>query len=140
MEPVYRNIEFCRNAETLWGKLREGRWDWLGVHPERQFVLGAPAREGVIGGHLALTSRHKQAPEGTHGVRIYDDPRYDEAPSQFWFPTAEQARAEFNRRVAEYEAANRPLLMKLELVLDGRLAEREFVVKSPSTYDWRPAP
>lgn len=39
-----RTIEFCRNAKTLWGKIESGRWDWLGVHPDGQFVLGSLAR------------------------------------------------------------------------------------------------
>jgi hypothetical protein len=43
MQPVYRKIEFVSDPERLWGKLKGGRWDWLGVHPEGQFVLGSPA-------------------------------------------------------------------------------------------------
>ncbi len=31
--PRYAHIEFCRNEETLFGKLKSGRWEWLGVHP-----------------------------------------------------------------------------------------------------------
>jgi hypothetical protein len=45
VKPVYEKIEFCRNAKTLWGKIQSGRWDWLGVHPNGQFVLGSP-RQG----------------------------------------------------------------------------------------------
>src|SRR5215204_4051057 len=45
VKPVYEKIEFCRNAKTLWGKLQSGRWGWLGVHPNGQFVLGSP-RQG----------------------------------------------------------------------------------------------
>jgi hypothetical protein len=34
--PVYKHIEFVRNAETLWAKI-ESHWHWLGVHPNEQF-------------------------------------------------------------------------------------------------------
>jgi len=35
--PVYKHIEFVRNAATLWAKI-ESHWHWLGVHPNEQFV------------------------------------------------------------------------------------------------------
>jgi hypothetical protein len=49
LEPLYERIEVCRDAETLWGKLNSGGWDWLGVKPDGVFVLGGPpvARTGV---------------------------------------------------------------------------------------------
>ena len=53
MHPVYETISFCTNPETLWRKLEEGRWDWLGVHPKGQYVLGSPRRKGGAGFPIA---------------------------------------------------------------------------------------
>jgi len=41
-EPIYQRIEFCRSPKTLWGKIENGRYDWLGVHKNGQFVVGSP--------------------------------------------------------------------------------------------------
>jgi hypothetical protein len=65
--PLYKKIKFCRKPETLWGKIESGGWDWLGVHPNGQFVLGSPrVRRLELRGTATLTSR--DAVEGEHGV------------------------------------------------------------------------
>lgn len=141
LEPVYRNIEFASDPETLWGKLREGRWDWLGVHPKGQFVLGSPRRSGgtVIRGALDLSKLG--VTEGVHGVRIFTEPGREDSRTEDWFGSADEAKAEYDRRVAEFKQQEGPLLVKVELVRDGRVADQAFVVKAPPTYGvWRPPP
>jgi hypothetical protein len=135
---VYRNIEFARNPETLWGKLREGRWDWLGVHPDGQFVLGSPRRSEGTSLHASGSVIKSGATEGVHGVRIFTDPGRENSPSQDWFGSRDEAKADYDRRVTEFEQQEGPLLVKVELVWDGRVADRAFVVNAPPTYGvWR---
>ena len=67
--PLYRRIKFCRNAETLWHKLQSGDWDWLGVHPKGQFVLGSPRLEGRITSGLTTKTIRQGVQEGRHGVK-----------------------------------------------------------------------
>lgn len=140
MEPVYRNIEFCRSPDTLWGKLREGRWDWLGVHPKSGFVLGSPRRSGVIEAHYGMKVIRADGKAGD-GVRIFLDPPHPDLFEELWCEDAGEATALFEERVRTYEGREGPLLLKVELVRDGKVAERKFVVKAPPTYGvWRPAP
>lgn len=67
--PLYDRIEFCRDPETLWGKLESKRYDWLGVHPKGQFVVGSPPVQRFSGGAGSSLARGG-APEGEHGFRI----------------------------------------------------------------------
>lgn len=68
MEPIYRRIEFCRNPERLWGKLRSGRYDWLGVKSDGQFVLGSPPVKKGSGLIASGTKDKDGAPTVEHGV------------------------------------------------------------------------
>jgi hypothetical protein len=101
--PVYNHIEFCRNAETLWGKLKEGRWDWLGVHPDGKYVLGSP-RRGVSGtrAHDVLTMRG--ATRGRHGIRYFDA---EGAAGATWCATESEARGAFEEGI-EVAGTGRP--------------------------------
>ena len=139
MEPVYHKIEFCRDPETLWSKLREGRWDWLGVHPKRQFVLGSPRRGGVIKESVAIETQRADVISGEHGTRLWTDPANAQPESQSWFADTDQARTNYESLIARYEAMEGPLLIKIELIEANRVVAHHFVVKRPSTYDWRPA-
>lgn len=80
VEPVYRNLEFCRNAETLWSKLHEGGWEWLGVHPEGQFVLGSPRRSGVLTEYAAVAVKRQGVSEGVRGFRVFTEPQHQDLP------------------------------------------------------------
>lgn len=131
MEPVYRHIEFCRDAETLWGKMREGRWDWLGVHPKGQFVLGSPCAARLTD-HVALTLTRGGASEGEHGVRVDTEPN---GPSSFdWLPTEAAAVAAYGAKVAEYRAHDGPVVARIRRVEHNRTVDQEFVVSRPPTY------
>jgi hypothetical protein len=69
--PRYKHIEFCTNAETVWRKLQEGRWDWLGVKPDGPFVLGSPP----AGGFSETERIVKFADDslvGQHGVMVQE--------------------------------------------------------------------
>src|SRR4051794_11869311 len=116
MEPVYRNIGFCRDPTTLWGKMREGRWDWGGVHKNGQFVLGSPRRGGVLSVHAAGTAMHGGV-EGEHGLRT--DAHPERAPSFSWYATPAEARAEFDDRVEAFERHDGPLLLRIRLLEGG---------------------
>lgn len=97
VKPVYEKIEFCRNAERLWGKIQSGRWDWLGVHPNGQFVLGSPRQGKGFTMMAAPTSRKGEATPGEHGVYV----RTPLGPghSKTWCQTEQQAREEFRTTV-----------------------------------------
>jgi hypothetical protein len=137
VEPVYRNIEFCCDPQTLWGKMREGRWDWLGVHRNGQFVLGSP-RASRITDHAAVTLSVAEAADGAHGVRLEDDP--ERPASEFWFREASDADAKYDEIVAQYEGREGPLVVRVDRIEQREVVRTEWIVKRPSTYDWRPPP
>lgn len=138
MEPTYRNIEFCSNPETLWGKLREGRWDWLGVHKKSGFVLGSPTRSGVMEAHAGFKVIRADG-KASDGVRVMTDPRHEDLVEERWCADATEAAALFVELVAGYEAQEGPLLLKVQLIRDGTVADTAFVVNDPPTYGvWRP--
>lgn len=131
MEPVYRHIEFCRDAKTLWGKMREGRWDWLGVHPKGQFVLGSPpaARRRSYAG---MTLTREGASEGEHGVRVDTGPNYPS--SHEWLPTEAAAIASYEARVAEYRDHDGPVVARIRRIEQNETVDEEFVVSRPPTF------
>jgi hypothetical protein len=133
MEPVYENIEFCRDAETLWGKMREGRWDWLGVHPEGQFVLGSPRRRGGTSGYAALSVASHGAKEGEHGVLIVTEPRHEATPSTRWYLDEEAAKAAFDEEVTKAENEEGPVMIRVKRVADGLTVDERVVVSRRST-------
>jgi hypothetical protein len=131
VEPVYRHIEFCRDVETLWGKMREGRWDWLGVHPKGQFVLGSP-RRGGLGGHVSGRRLRPGAVQGEHGVRVFGTP--GKSGSEDWLPTEAEAKREFAADIARLRAQNGPVLARVQRIEGGEVVEDEFIVTRPPTY------
>jgi hypothetical protein len=133
--PIYRTIEFCRNANTLWGKIESGRWDWLGVHPDGKFVLGSPAQARSRVSAAASVVR-AGAEAGRFDVKIYtpDGP----GPSVESLPTNEAARAAFEAECVRLAEGDRPCLYRVTLVLDGVLTDEEFVVTLPPTYNLPP--
>jgi hypothetical protein len=138
MEPIYRNIEFVRDSDTLWGKLKEGRWDWLAVHPKGGFVLGSPPRRGVSSIYAALET----GPKTEHGVAVISHPSREDNPALHWHPDEASAKADFAARVADYEGRDGPLIMRVKCMEKGRVVDEHYVVKAPSTYppNWRPPP
>ena len=132
VEPVYLKIEFVSNAERLWGKLQSGRWDWLGVQPSGAFVLGSPPASRMRDAFGAKVVRADGSRE--HGVRVFAYPDHPDLSEEIWCGDAEEARAEFERRVAAAKGSATPRLLKLQLILDGRALHSEYVVVKPSTY------
>ncbi len=135
--PLYEKVEFCRSEETLWGKLQSGRWDWIGVHPKGQFILGRPRRFGE-GTAIPTPGFERTDPEGNtgrHGVVIRQWTGWPGSPPGFlWSATATEARAEFEREVAHFEAPDRgPTLAKIILIEDGFPADERFVARTPPT-------
>jgi hypothetical protein len=129
-EPVYEHIEFCRSAETLWGKLKEGRWDWLGVHPDGRYVLGSPSRK--VGRTRATDIRiMRGATRGRHGIRYID---VDGSAGATWCTTEGEAREASEDGIEVAGFSERPHLLKFVLVVLGEDAEEEFVVRNPPTY------
>jgi hypothetical protein len=133
VEPVYKKIEFCRNAKTLWGKIQSGRWDWLGVHPNGQFVLGSP-RQGKGSTMMgALTIGRDGATQGAHGVYVRTP--LGPGPSKTWCKTEQQAREEFQTTVDSLSDESKgPGLFKVERVEKGSVVDEEWIVRRPPTY------
>jgi hypothetical protein len=130
--PRYEKIEFCRRAETLWGKLEEGRWDWLGVHPDGQFVLGSPPASRVEALPPGIVVSSASAPPNQSGVTIQEP---TSPSSGFWMETAEEAESEFERHFADASTDDvRPRVVRLRLYQDSRITREEFIVHRPSTY------
>jgi hypothetical protein len=132
-EPVYERLSFCDSPDTLWRKLQSGGWDWLGVKPdERTFVLGAPRRPRS-GGMAALTVTRAGAVPGEFGVRVRT-PRF--APtSDAWCSSEDEAREEYRRTLDAIGEPGKPALFRIELVIEGEVAEEETLVRTPSTYE-----
>jgi hypothetical protein len=131
--PLYRRIEFCRNKETLWHKLQSGHWDWLGVHPRGQFVLGSPRLGGrIIPSHSMKVAR-ADAKEGQHGVRwsVWSNAT-DVEPNSDWLADEQSARKRFDELVRHYENPERsPILLKVWLIENGLTVDERFIVQTP---------
>jgi hypothetical protein len=133
VEPVYEKIEFCRNAETLWGKIQSGRWDWLDVHPNGQFVLGSPRQGKGFTMMAALTIGRGDATPGEHGVYVMTP--LGPGPSKTWCQTEQQAREEFRATIDSLSDESKgPGLFKVERVEKGSVVDEEWIVRRPPTY------
>ena len=132
MIPVYQHIEFCQDAATLWGKLEEGRWDWLGVHPDGQFVLGSPRR--AVGG-LKVTGAEVSKPGAKRRGFGFTTTVPGSGESGDWFTDPGEARAAYLAAVKAAEAeAGTPSIRRFTLWIDREFVESSFVVNRPSTY------
>lgn len=129
--PLYRNIEFCRNAETLWHKLQAGHWDWLGVHPKGQFVLGSPRLEGRMTVGLTTKMIRRDVREGQRGVKhqVWTG-MTDLDPSTEWFEGEAEAKAKYEELVKHYK--NQPVVLARVWRIEGGFpAEEEFIARTP---------
>lgn len=132
VKPVYEKIEFCRNAEALWGKVASGRWDWLGVHPDGKYVVGSPRQGKGFTMMATPTIRKGDAKPGEHGV--YVRPLLGPGPSKTWYQTEQQAYEEFRTTVNSLSESNVPGLFKVERIEKGFIADEEWIVRRPPTY------
>jgi hypothetical protein len=132
--PLYRFIEFCRNPKTLWGKLQEGRWDWLGVHPKGQFVLGRPRRPPGLTDSVSVKLTRTGAKEGRHGIKVYEwqgQPSTEPSHSR-WVEDPEEARAWFEGAVEQLEnPAASPVLARVVLFQNGQVTDERFIARTP---------
>jgi hypothetical protein len=128
--PIYEHIEFCRSPKALWGKLKSGRWDWLGVKPDGVFVLGTPRR--VRSREIGAVLQHKGAAPGKHGV-VIETP--NGGPSPTWTATPDFARQEYRESLVSLRGSGEsPVLYRISRVESGHVVDEEFVVSRPSTY------
>jgi hypothetical protein len=130
--PVYRHIEFCTSPETLWGKLKSGNWDWLGVKPDdRTLVVGSPRRPAMTGS-LSLQV-HRGSGESRYAVRETDP--LIQPPTVIRYESEAEAREAYAQRVdAAYSDGDEPQVMKVELLVESEIVDSEFVVRLGSTY------
>jgi hypothetical protein len=130
VEPVYEKIEFCRNPETLWGKVQSGGWDWLGVHPNGQFVLGSPPRSG---GSSMMAAPTVGSPEGEHGILVRTP--LGSGGGTHWYATEQQAREEFQNQVDRLrDESEGPGLFKVQRIEKRSVVDEELIVRRPPTY------
>ena len=134
--PLYDKIEFCRDAETLWRKI-ESKWDWLGVKPDGQFVLGYPRRKPHLevphGAYGAI--RVPGVTEGRHVVRVRR-PLVAEW-NLYWLDSKEAAEAKFHEIVgiqARGGSAGRPTLLRVQRVEHDQVVADELVLSRVPTY------
>src|SRR5919202_6870004 len=126
--PLYQHIEFCRNAETLWHKLQSGHWDWLGVHPNGQLILGSPR----LGRSLTDSASIKLVPsEGAE--EAHHEVRYQEwtgtpnlTPGVELFTDEARAKVRYEQVLEQYRNKN-PILAKVQLLERKFLVEEEFI-------------
>jgi hypothetical protein len=134
--PLYDKIEFCRDPETLWRKV-ESRWDWLGIKPDGQFVLGYPRRkphlEAPHGAYGAI--RAPGVTEGRHVVRVRR-PNVAEW-SIYWLGSEAAAKAKFGRIVVAQSGKTptaRPTLLRVQRLEQNEVIEDELVLSRVATY------
>jgi hypothetical protein len=129
--PVYAKIEFCRNPETLWGKIESRRWDWLGVHPDGQFVLGSPRTSKGPTLRAAPTVTKPGGETGEHRVEV-DEP--DGPAGSELYATQQDAAAGFAATVESLRSESGPRLLRVRWFEKSKIVEVEYVVQRPPTY------
>jgi len=133
--PLYQYIEFCRSPKTLWGKLQEGRWDWLGVHPKGQFLLGRSPRPPGLADNATAKLTRTGAMEGQHGIKIYEwqgQPSKEPTHSR-WVDNAGEAKAWFEQAIEQLEdSAANPILARVVLIQNRQATDERFVAQTPS--------
>lgn len=127
--PLYRVIEFCSNAETLWKKLDSGHWDWLGVNTRRDYVVGRPARNRQRSS--ALTLVNAGAVPGEHGVRVRA-PLSRSAPT--WYATAAEAIRAFDEEIAKLETLPGSHIFEVVRIEGRAEVDSHIVAKVESNY------
>ena len=131
--PIYRKIEFCKSPCSLWGKLESGRWDWIGIKPDGNFMLGSPAAKkrsaGRAGGRVSPAGL--ESDEHRVRARTFQGPWVART-----FRTADEAREYWPRRVSELRNLRneQPILYLTELKCDGQLEAKRFIVARPPNY------
>jgi hypothetical protein len=133
-KPLYDKIEFCCDPETLWAKI-ESRWDWLGVHPQGQFIVGYPKREAMPEQPRPYGPIYAPGANGDHNVRCR--PPIVKEWQDMWPLTEDDAKAKFEQivRVQEgYAEARRPVLLRVQRLRHGEIADERLIATRPATY------
>jgi hypothetical protein len=129
MEPVYQRIDYCSDTRTLWRKLQSGRWDWLGIDKNDNYILGYPKRKSGVTDSLMVEQRHgEDVVLGAHTVRIYVDPREERPWRTSILPDEPTAIVEFDRFVEEVRASPNYRLARVQRVEEGRIVQEWFGV------------
>ena len=126
-QQLYAVIEFCKKCETAWGKIRSGKYDWLGMKGDT-FVFGRPPFPRGLTGTMVGVVTHPGA-DGSHVVEVQTPTSTN--PSRSLHATAADARAAFLDEVARLQAHDGSSGMwKLRLIIDRQLVHEEFVVRT----------
>lgn len=130
-QQAYAAIEFCSDAATLWAKIESGHWDWLGVKPRGQFVLGRPSvRRGRGGGVLSVGV---PGADGSNRIEVCI-PR-GIAPTVYLFVTPDEAREEFSAMVNRLrESGGSSALHRVDLYVASACERSELVVRVTPNY------
>jgi hypothetical protein len=129
---MYRVIESCTDPETLFAKIDSGHWDWLGVQQSgnrRTFILGRP-RRGGMGLVASVQARHGNVETGRNRVVVRTPHAVKVSPEEAWWPTGEEARADFERRKTELMQGEGSGLFKMRLYVEDQLVDEHFVVRA----------
>jgi hypothetical protein len=86
----------------------------------------------------SFTAQHSNVETGRHRVSIRTPHPVRKNPDQSWWPTAEEARAEFERKKDELQNGEGSGLYKLSLYIDDELVDEEFVVRALHNRLYRP--
>ena len=130
-QQVYAVLEFVRKEDALWAKIESGHWDWLGVKVRRgrhTYVLGRP-RASRSEGMASVSKVSEGAKAGVHGVEVRVPHPTHRHPGGAWYATAEEAKQEFARQVAELAHGPGSGLFKVVLIEDGQQVQEELVVR-----------
>lgn len=130
-QQAYAAIEFCSDPEVLWAKIETGHWDWLGVKPDGQFVLGKPsARRGRGGGVLTVGM---PGADGSNRVEVRI-PR-GIAPTVYPYVTPSDARSGYSEIIDRLNAADGTSgLHRVDLYIDGVQTSETLVVRRMRNY------
>jgi hypothetical protein len=129
-QQLYGAIEFCTSTETLFAKIESGHYDWLGVRETKgrvTYVLGRP-RVGRLEGIASGIAKHAET--GRHRVEVLVPHRTHRVPSESWWSTAEEARAEYDRLRVALMGGDGSGLFRVSLFIDGVRVEQQVVVRA----------
>ncbi len=129
-QQVYAVIEFCNTPEALFGKIDSGKYDWLGVKGagrRRTFVVGSPRRAARSLG--IATVKHVGAEDGHHRVAVRVPHHKVKSWAESWWPTAAEARADFERQTAALLEGEGSAIYAVRLYQNGDLTDEKIVVR-----------